>query len=172
MLSGKNVTGVSATGSGKTAVFALPILQRLSADPYGVYAVILTPTRELAMQIDDQMEAFGAPIHVRVSLIIGGGDFVAQAESLRQRPHVVIATPGRFLQHLQTAEPPVTKRLGFIVVDECDRMLTDTLQGEVKQIVSILKERCVKPPKFLMMTATYDNSVRETIVAQATSCHA
>ena len=138
-------------------MFALPILQRLSADPYGVYAVILTPTRELAMQIDDQMEAFGAPIHVRVSLIIGGGDFVAQAESLRQRPHVVIATPGRFLQHLQTAEPPVTKRLGFIVIDECDRML---------------KERCVKPPKFLMMTATYDNSVRETIVAQATSCHA
>ena len=58
------------------------------------------------------------------------------------------------------------------MIDECDRMLTDTLQGEVKQIVSILKERCVKPPKFLMMTATYDNSVRETIVAQATSCHA
>ena len=81
MLAGKNVTGVSATGSGKTAVFALPILQRLSADPYGVYAVILTPTRELAMQIDDQMEAFGAPIHVRVSLVIGGEDFVAQAES-------------------------------------------------------------------------------------------
>lgn len=164
MLAGKNVTGVSATGSGKTAVFALPILQRLSTDPYGVYAVILTPTRELAMQIDDQMEAFGAPIHVRVSLVIGGEDFVAQAESLRQRPHVVIATPGRFLQHLQTAEPPVTKRLGFIVIDECDRMLADTLKEEVEQIVSILRQRCVKPPQFLMMTATYDDSVRAAIV--------
>ena len=66
----------------------------------------------------------------------------------------------------------MTKRLGFIVIDECDRMLTDTLQGEVKQIVSILKERCVKPPKFLMMTATYDNSVRETIVVQVASRYA
>ena len=64
--------------------------------------MILTPTRELAMQIDEQIEAFGAPIHIRVSLVIGGDDFVAQAESLRERPHIVIATPGRFIDLLQT----------------------------------------------------------------------
>lgn len=158
------MAGVSETGSGKTAVFALPILQRLSADPYGIFAVILTPTRELAMQIDEQIEAFGAPIHVRVSLIIGGEDFVTQSENLRKRPHIVIATPGRFLQHLQTAEPPVTKRLGFIVLDECDRMLSGSLNKEVTEIVSILKSRCVRPPQYLFMTATFDSGVRESIV--------
>ena len=142
----------------------MPILQRLSADPYGIFSVILTPTRELAMQIDEQIEAFGAPIHVRVSLIIGGEDFVKQSESLRQRPHVVIATPGRFLQHLKTADPPITKRLGFIVLDECDRMLSNSLNSEVNEIVTILKERCIKPPQFLFMTATFDNTVRESIV--------
>ena len=126
--------------------------------------MILTPTRELAMQIDEQIEAFGAPIHVRVSLVIGGDDFVAQAESLRERPHIVIATPGRFLQHLQTADPPITKRLGFIVLDECDRMLSSSLQSEVTEIVHLLQERCVKPPQYLFMTATYDSDVREAIV--------
>ena len=140
------------------------MLQRLSADPYGIFGVILTPTRELAMQIDEQIEAFGAPIHVRVALIIGGEDFVKQSEKLRERPHIVIATPGRFLQHLQTADPPVTKRLGFIVLDECDRMLSGSLKSEVTSIVSILKERCVKDPQYLFMTATFDDSVRKGIV--------
>ena len=158
------MTGVSETGSGKTAVFALPILQRLSSDPYGIFAVILTPTRELAIQIDDQMEAFGSPIHVRSTLIIGGQSFVQQAEALRQRPHVVIATPGRLMQHLQTADPPVTKRLGFIVLDECDRMLSSTLKSEVEEIVSLLNQRCVRPPQYLFLTATYDDSVRAEIV--------
>lgn len=170
ILQGKNVAGVSETGSGKTAVFALPVLQRLSADPYGIFAVILTPTRELAMQIDEQIEAFGAPIHVRVSLVIGGDDFVAQGESLRRRPHIVIATPGRFLQHLKTADPPITKRLGFIVLDECDRMLSSSLQSEVTEIVHILQERCVKPPQYLFMTATYDDDVREAIVGASENC--
>lgn len=158
------MTGVSETGSGKTAVFALPILQRLSTDPYGIFAVVLTPTRELAIQIDDQMQAFGAPIHVRTTLIIGGQSFVKQAEALRKRPHVVISTPGRFLQHLKTADPPVTKRLGFIVLDECDRMLSGSIKSEVNEIVSLLKSRCVTHPQFLFLTATYDASIRSELV--------
>ena len=151
------MTGVSETGSGKTAVFALPILQRLSTDPYGIFAVVLTPTRELAIQID-------APIHVRTTLIIGGQSFVKQAEALRKRPHVVISTPGRFLQHLKTADPPVTKRLGFIVLDECDRMLSGSIKSEVNEIVSLLKSRCVTHPQFLFLTATYDASIRSELV--------
>ena len=126
--------------------------------------MVLTPTRELAIQIDDQMQAFGAPIHVRTALIIGGQSFVKQAEALRERPHVVIATPGRFLQHLKTADPPVTKRLGFIVLDECDRMLSDSLKNEVSEIVSLLKSRCVTVPQFLFLTATYNDSIRSELV--------
>ena len=155
--------GVSETGSGKTAVFALPILQKLAVDPYGIYAVILTPTRELAIQIDEQMEAFGAPIHARVSLVIGGQDFVTQAEELRNRPHVVIATPGRLLEHLKTADPPVIKRLGFLVLDECDRMLSGTLVDEVKEIISLVQSRCVNPLQYLLMTATFDDTVRKAV---------
>ena len=157
------MTGVSETGSGKTAVFALPILQRLAVDPYGIYAVILTPTRELAIQIEEQMNAFGAPIRARVSLVIGGQDFVTQSEELRNRPHVVIATPGRFLEHLKTADPPVVKRLGFLVLDECDRMLSGTLLEEVKEIISLIQSRCINKLQYLFMTATFDESVRATI---------
>ena len=163
VVSGKNVIGVSETGSGKTAVFALPILQKLAVDPYGIYAVILTPTRELAIQIDEQMEAFGSPIHARVSLVIGGQDFIQQAEELRNRPHVVIATPGRFLEHLKTADPPVVKRLGFLVLDECDRMLSGTLVKEVKEITELIQIRCVNKLQYLFMTATFDDTVRRSI---------
>ena len=101
---------------------------------------------------------------MRTTLIIGGQSFVKQAEALRERPHVVIATPGRFLQHLKTADPPVTKRLGFIVLDECDRMLSDSLKNEVSEIVSLLKSRCVTVPQFLFLTATYNDSIRSELV--------
>lgn len=72
MLPGRDCIGCAKTGSGKTAAFTLPILQRLSEDPYGIYALILTPTRELAFQIGDQVQAIGKPINVRVTVITGG----------------------------------------------------------------------------------------------------
>ena len=66
------MSGIAETGSGKTAAFAFPILQILSEDPYGIFCVVITPTRELAVQIKEQFEAFGAPIILRVCLVIGG----------------------------------------------------------------------------------------------------
>lgn len=75
---GKDCIGCAKTGSGKTAAFALPILHRLSEDPYGIFALVLTPTRELAFQIGDQFKALGKPMNVRVTVITGGrGMFTA-----------------------------------------------------------------------------------------------
>lgn len=95
ILSGRDVIGTAQTGSGKTAAFALPILQKLARDPYGVYALVLTPTRELAMQLAEQFRALGAGMSLKDAVVIGGLDMQQQARELARRPHVVIATPGR-----------------------------------------------------------------------------
>lgn len=83
------------TGSGKTLAFGLPILQKLGADPYGIMALILTPARELAVQIAEQLQAVGAPLRVNVCTIIGGMSQMQQSLAVSRKPHVVVATPGR-----------------------------------------------------------------------------
>ena len=119
-----NVLGHAQTGSGKTAAFALPILEKLSRDIYGVYAVVLTPTRELAFQITDQFNAFGSGLRIRCETVVGGVDMLEQAIALKARPHVVVATPGRLAAHLTGAEPPYLRSAKFLVLDEADRLLT------------------------------------------------
>lgn len=95
ILAKRDVIGISPTGSGKTLAFALPILQRIAADPFGIWAVVLTPTRELAFQIAEQFHVVGVPLGVRTSVVVGGMDVVQQGRELRDRPGVVVATPGR-----------------------------------------------------------------------------
>lgn len=100
ILAGKDVFGLAQTGSGKTAAFALPILQKLAENPYGIHALVMTPTRELAFQIADQFKALGSGVNLRSTVVVGGMDMTTQAKALMQRPHVVIATPGRLRDHL------------------------------------------------------------------------
>ena len=120
ILSGKDVLGLAQTGSGKTAAFALPILHRLTEDPFGVLALVVTPTRELAYQLAEQFRALGSAIHLRCSVIVGGMDMLTQTKSLISRPHVVIATPGRIKVLLDNCDiPPVfskTKVKGFFLL--------------------------------------------------------
>jgi ATP-dependent RNA helicase DDX49/DBP8 len=94
-LAGENVLGIAETGSGKTAAFALPILHRLGEGPFGVAALALSPTRELAAQLAEQFRALGSPLGIRCLAAIGGFDPLGQAKGLARRPHVVVATPGR-----------------------------------------------------------------------------
>ena len=110
-------------GSGKTAAFLLPILHRLAADPYGIYAVIITPTRELAKQIHQQVLALGSAYKVQSALVVGGLDPVKQSCALDQRPHICVATPGRLAILLQGPKPPVLQHVRFMVLDEADRLL-------------------------------------------------
>uniref|UniRef100_A0A1I8AZW3 RNA helicase n=1 Tax=Meloidogyne hapla TaxID=6305 RepID=A0A1I8AZW3_MELHA len=94
ILYGSDVLGCAKTGTGKTLAFVLPILQELSTDPFGIFALVLTPTRELAFQIGDQFICLGKQMNLKCSIIVGGRHQLAQAQELVRRPHIVIATPG------------------------------------------------------------------------------
>ena len=120
-----HVLALASTGSGKTAAFVLPILHRLSADPYGIYAVIVSPTRELAKQIHQQVLALGSSYNVESTLVVGGMDMTKQSTTLEHRkPHFVVATPGRLAELLRGPSPPKLQHVRFLVLDEADRLLT------------------------------------------------
>ena len=126
ILHGRDVIGGSQTGSGKTVAFAVPIAQKWAEDPVGIYAVVLTPTRELALQIWEQFKAIAAPQNLNPVLIVGGAEMRSQALALSARPHVVIATPGRLADHIQTSGPDTMaglRRTKVVVLDEADRLL-------------------------------------------------
>lgn len=93
-LEGRDVIGLAETGSGKTAAFVLPILQSLLEKPQALFGLIMAPTRELAYQIAQQVDALGSIINVKCATLVGGMDMVPQAIALSKRPHIVVATPG------------------------------------------------------------------------------
>lgn len=98
--------GCARTGSGKTAAFVLPILQQLSVDPYGVFALVLAPTRELAFQIAETFVLLGraiGPAGLQVAVLVGGRDMLEQSAALANRPHIVVATPGTGTFHTISA---------------------------------------------------------------------
>eukprot|EP01087_Luapelamoeba_hula_P017347 TRINITY_DN5457_c0_g1_i1.p1 TRINITY_DN5457_c0_g1~~TRINITY_DN5457_c0_g1_i1.p1 ORF type:complete len:596 (+),score=125.96 TRINITY_DN5457_c0_g1_i1:56-1843(+) len=156
ILQGKDVIGSAKTGSGKTAAFALPILQQLSLDPYGIFAVVVTPTRELAIQIADQFRALGANIGLKCVVLIGGVLRMQQALDLSRRPHVVIGTPGRLCDHLRAGEMEV-KRARFLVLDEADRLLDSAFATDIAFIVQSLP----KKRQTLLFSATMTNNLRK-----------
>lgn len=135
ILQGRDVLGCAQTGSGKTAAFALPILHTLSKDPYGPFAVVLTPTRELAFQIADQFNVFGSSLSVRCTVVVGGVDMLKQSLSLQQRPHIIIATPGRLHDHLLCPNPPDLAHIRFVVLDEADRLLHPSFANDLGYIL-------------------------------------
>jgi ATP-dependent RNA helicase DDX49/DBP8 len=160
VFAGDDVVAAAPTGSGKTAAFALPMLTALARDPYGVFALVLTPTRELASQIIDVFNGLAsgtgrvssAAAHAssgrrqgmggflgggfRALCCTGGRDMVIQASELQRRPHVVVATPGRLVDHIRTNRlQNVLSRVQFVVLDEADRLLENPgLRADVETI--------------------------------------
>jgi len=114
-LEGRDIIGVAETGSGKTAAFALPILQKLWDEPKGLFACVLAPTRELAYQIAQQFESLGSAMGVRSLVLVGGMDRMQQAVGLAKRPHIIVATPGRLNDHLQNTKGFSLRSLKFLV---------------------------------------------------------
>ncbi|XP_040076352.1 probable ATP-dependent RNA helicase DDX47 [Ixodes scapularis] len=137
-LQGKDVIGLAETGSGKTGSFALPILQALLETPQRLFALVLTPTRELAFQISEQFEALGAGIGVKCAVVVGGIDMMTQALTLAKKPHVVIATPGRLVDHLENTKGFSLKALKYLVMDEADRILNMDFEEEVDKILRVI----------------------------------
>jgi ATP-dependent RNA helicase DDX49/DBP8 len=126
IIAGRDCIGGSRTGSGKTVAFAVPILHQWAKNPSGIFALVLTPTRELALQIYEQFQALGSSQGIKSVLVTGGADMRAQALELSRRPHVVIATPGRLADHISNSGEDTVyglRKCRFVVLDEADRLL-------------------------------------------------
>ncbi|KAI4131755.1 MAG: hypothetical protein LQ338_001077 [Usnochroma carphineum] len=137
-LSGRDVIGLAETGSGKTAAYALPILQALMAKPQNLFGLVMAPTRELAYQISQAFEALGSLIHVRSCVIVGGMDMVSQAIALGKKPHIIVATPGRLLDHLENTKGFSLRSLKHLVMDEADRLLDLDFGDIIDKILKVL----------------------------------
>ncbi|KAJ3070095.1 hypothetical protein HDU98_006857 [Podochytrium sp. JEL0797] len=158
ILDGRDCVGASRTGSGKTAAFAIPILQKLAEDPYGPFALVLTPTRELAYQIAEQFRILGTGISLRLSVIVGGMDMMKQALELTKRPHVIIATPGRLADHIRSSANAIHfKKIKFLVMDECDRLLDESFSENLEEILSVVP----KKRQTLLFTATLTEEIEQ-----------
>jgi len=138
ILAGKDVIGTAQTGSGKTAAFLLPILQRLHHQPGGhTRVLVLTPTRELAAQIEDALHDLGKGGRVRGKAVYGGVGMEPQTHALRAGVDVVVATPGRLLDHMDRRNADF-RGLQVLVLDEADRMLDMGFLPDVRRIVNAL----------------------------------
>lgn len=163
LLSGRDAVACSPTGSGKTAAYVLPIVQQLANDPFGVFALVLAPGRELAFQIAEAFAAVGVGVGLRVCTVVGGVDAVQQAASLARQPHVVVATPGRLCDVLKRGGVVVAlRRLRFVVVDEADRLLAEgtSLAAETSAILAAIHEAVGSRSESL-----------QTVVVSATNAH-
>ncbi|XP_068674094.1 probable ATP-dependent RNA helicase DDX47 [Montipora foliosa] len=137
-LQGKDIIGLAETGSGKTGAFALPVLQSLLENPQRLYALVLTPTRELAFQISEQFEALGSSIGVKCAVIVGGMDMMSQALMLAKKPHIIIASPGRLIDHLENTKGFSLRTLKYLIMDEADRILNLDFEKEVDKLLKVI----------------------------------
>ncbi|CAD6446728.1 9a6f954c-3fc3-4172-b4fb-640ce814a683 [Sclerotinia trifoliorum] len=154
-LQGRDLIGLAETGSGKTAAFALPILQSLLDKPQPLFGLVLAPTRELAYQISQSFEALGSVIRVKCAVIVGGMDMVPQAIALGKKPHIIVATPGRLLDHLENTKGFSLRSLKYLVMDEADRLLDLDFGPILDKILKVLpRER-----RTYLFSATFSSKV-------------
>ncbi len=147
-ISGRDVIGLAETGSGKTAAFALPMVQRLERGK-GITGLVLSPTREITLQTKTFLDYFGASRHLRAISLIGGLNIRHQMDELKKRPDIVVATPGRLLDHLERGTVKLDQ-VRELVLDEADHMLD---MGFLPQINAVL-ENLPKKRHTMMFSAT------------------
>jgi ATP-dependent RNA helicase RhlE len=158
-LTGKDVMGIAQTGTGKTLAFGLPIIQRIATK--GGQALVILPTRELAHQVNEALQQIGSVIGLRTAILIGGENINRQIKQLERKPHIVIGTPGRLIDHLQQKTLNLTK-VNMLVLDEADRMLDMGFLPQIKQVLlSVSRER-----QTMLFSATMPNTIVK--IAQAT----
>lgn len=155
ILAGRNVVAISPTGSGKTAAFALPVIAKLSEDPYGIFCLTISPTRELGEQIRDQFRLFGTGIGIKVSEAFGGLSENQQADSIEKKPHVLVATPGRLRSILENSGNVTFKYLRFLVLDEVDRLYNQGFWKDIEKILTYLPS----DRQTLLYSATMNNKI-------------
>lgn len=161
-LLGKDVVGGAVTGSGKTAAFMIPILERLLYRPRRIptsRVAILMPTRELAVQCYNVAKKLASFTDVTFCQLVGGFSLREQETVLRSRPDVIIATPGRFIDHMRNSASFTVDTLEILVLDEADRMLEDGFADELNEILSTIP----KPRQTMLFSATMTDQVDKLI---------
>ncbi|KAK6938969.1 Helicase, C-terminal [Dillenia turbinata] len=157
-LAGRDICGSAITGSGKTAAFALPTLERLLFRPKRVPAIrvlILTPTRELAVQVHSMIEKLSQFTDIRCCLIVGGLSTKMQEAALRSMPDIVVATPGRMIDHLRNSMSVDLEDLAVLILDEADRLLELGFSAEINELVRM----CPKRRQTMLFSATMTEEV-------------
>ncbi|XP_015577149.1 DEAD-box ATP-dependent RNA helicase 28 [Ricinus communis] len=161
-LTGRDICGSAITGSGKTAAFALPTLERLLFRPKRVQAIrvlILTPTRELAVQVHSMVEKLAQFTDIRCCLIVGGLSTKVQESALRSMPDIVVATPGRMIDHLRNTMSVDLDDLAVLILDEADRLLELGFSAEIHELVRL----CPKRRQTMLFSATMTEEINELI---------
>ena len=164
ILAGQDVMGGAQTGTGKTAGFTLPLLQRMaphastSTSParHPVRALILAPTRELAMQVHESVQTYSKHLPLRATCIYGGVDMNAQINELRRGIEIVVATPGRLLDHVQQKTINLSQ-VEFLVLDEADRMLDMGFIPDIRRILALLPAK----RQSLLFSATFSEEIKK-----------
>ncbi len=161
ILDGKDVLAGAQTGTGKTASFTLPLLQRLAENhdphqkPHCVRALILVPTRELAAQVHESVKTYGAHLPLHAEAIVGGASIGIQTCQLRRGCDIVVATPGRLIDHVQQRNINLSN-VEILVLDEADRMLDMGFLPDIKQIMALIP----KKRQSLLFSATVPNAIK------------
>jgi ATP-dependent RNA helicase RhlE len=164
ILAGRDVLAGAQTGTGKTAGFTLPLLQRLAARAnasqspakHPVRALIITPTRELAAQVEESVRTYGKHMALRSTLVYGGVGINPQIDALRRGVDILVATPGRLLDHMQQKTVDL-RQVEILVLDEADRMLDMGFIRDIRRILAVLP----KQRQNLLFSATFSDEIRE-----------
>ncbi|WP_152184301.1 DEAD/DEAH box helicase [Sulfurimonas indica] len=157
VLQKKDIFATAQTGTGKTAAFALPILQRLRKhqESKGIRAIILSPTRELSIQIYEDINAYAKYMDIKTDILVGGKDLEKQRKRLKHGTEIVIATPGRLLEHIENGLN--LSDVEIFVLDEADRMLDMGFTKDIRKIHPLLPKR----HQTLLFSATFSDKVRK-----------
>ena len=164
-ITGRDVVGIAQTGTGKTAAFALPILHHLAglgrARPKTCQALVLAPTRELAAQIADSFRTYGRNLRLSVAVVVGGVGYGPQIQALSRGVDVLVATPGRLLDHLQTGAVRLDATR-IVVLDEADHMLDLGFIVPIRRIIKEIQKRdkvAIKPEEVFFVDDWQENVV-------------
>ncbi|MDQ7009394.1 MAG: DEAD/DEAH box helicase [Candidatus Gracilibacteria bacterium] len=150
----KDIVGQAATGTGKTAAFGLPLLDRLDSSLQQTQSIIMTPTRELAIQIADELKSFALRKKFTMSLLYGGQSYNTEIAALRRKPQIVVGTPGRIKDHLNKKRLDISK-INYFILDEADEMLNVGFKEEIDEILQTTPEN----KKFLLFSATMPKEI-------------
>ena len=158
LLEGRDVIGSAQTGTGKTAAFALPILTKLQSHQRDTRALILEPTRELALQVEVAFKTYAQFTDLRVAVVYGGVGYGQQVDALKNGVDIIIATPGRLLDHMERGQCKLNQ-VQFLVLDEADRMLDMGFLPDVRRII----DKCQKVRQTALFSATIPPQI-ETLI--------